>query len=451
MVIGAGELSPEVRREQFDRLVRFYRPPMIAYLQKRLRAPIEEADDVVNGFLVKKLLEPAPEDNIASRYLQAEARRKAGDGEGKSSKASAAIKDAASACAAQEKPKPDSSRIRFRDYLRRSLKNYYIDQRRKAGNDVSIEMLGGDEAAVDRNDEPDFEFDQSWAKNILRLVIEAVKRECDSEQQDDIWFVFSERILKPVHTGEPPATYEELCQTGRFKKVKDVANRYQTAIRKFDRLLKATVINYLPCGKGELASQIAAEIEDLRTALRNPELLKKLLSESSATHHSFDLHAHELLSLRDDVVALWNDCDLAGYWTTLLHSTLSDVMLEVSGGPSLIDTESPHNLTVTLRELIGSQRPQLAALKALKNAAKSAGQNSRVTLIPNGQGNLFPPAIAKILYSAAIAAARVRHNELITRVNDAQTAAKMDPLIKLEWIDEETRQLLRTWLTILQS
>jgi len=64
MVIGAGELSSEVRREQFDRLVRFYRPPMIAYLQKRLRAPIEEADDVVNDFLVKKLLEPAPEDNI---------------------------------------------------------------------------------------------------------------------------------------------------------------------------------------------------------------------------------------------------------------------------------------------------------------------------------------------------------------------------------------------------
>ncbi len=229
MIRGAAQSSPEARRQQFDRLIRQYGPPLECYLMQYGRVPPDQAEDLVHEFLIARLLKPTPQDNLVSRFLQS-----------------------------QQK----SPHRRFRDYLRRSLLNFLRDQQRRpslktTGFDHLENFVPHDEAARP----PDEEYSVEWASNLLRLAINAMRRECEEKGQLDVWDVFDLRVLKPARTGQPAVSFEELCSGGRFGTPRQAVNLLQTAIRKLNRLMRQMIVDYTP-GLGE--TQDAAVEEEFR-------------------------------------------------------------------------------------------------------------------------------------------------------------------------------------------
>lgn len=237
MIRGAAQSSAEARRQQFDRLIRQYGPPLEYYLMQYGRVSPDQAEDIVHEFLIAKLLNPVPEDNLVSRFLQSQQKF------------------------------PDR---RFRDYLRRSLLNFLRDQQRRpslkaTGYDHLENFVPQDESARP----PDEEYSLEWASNLLRLAINAMRRECEEKGQLDIWDVFELRVLKPAQTGQPAISFEELCSGGRFGTPRQAINLLQTAIRKLNRIMRQLIIDYVP-GRGETqAATVEEEFQEVQAILKD--------------------------------------------------------------------------------------------------------------------------------------------------------------------------------------
>lgn len=214
MIHGAAQTSPDGRRQLFERLFHHYGPPLEHYLMQYGRVPPDQAEDVVHEFLIAKLLIPAPQDNLVSRFL---------------------------------KSQETAPNRRFRDYLRRSLLNFLRDQQRQpALNAVSLDQIEGFMPPDNAARPPHDEFAGEWAGNLLRLAINAMRRECEDKGQLDVWDVFDARVLNPARTGVPAVSFEELCSDGRFGTPRQAGNLLQTAARKLNRIMRQMITDYLP-------------------------------------------------------------------------------------------------------------------------------------------------------------------------------------------------------------
>lgn len=99
--------TSEFRKERLERLIRCYGPPLTSYLVRSCRLSRDSAEDCLQGFLIEKLIEPTSGNDIATLFL---------------------------------KRKNENPEVRFRDYLRRSLRNYRCDlERKKAVHTVTLE------------------------------------------------------------------------------------------------------------------------------------------------------------------------------------------------------------------------------------------------------------------------------------------------------------------------
>lgn len=252
MIRGSAQSSPDVRRQQFDRLIRQYGPPLEYYLLQYGRVPPDQAEDLVHEFLIAKLLKPAPEDNLVSRFLQSQ----------------------------QKLPNR-----RFRDYLRRSMLNFLRDQQRRpslkaTGLDHLENFVPLDESARP----PDEEYSVEWASNLLRLAINAMRRECEEKGQLDVWEVFELRVLMPARTGHPAVSFEELCSGGRFGTPRQAVNLLQTAIRKLNRVMRQLIVDYIPVCSETQAAAVEEEFREVQAILKDRGGLRlaNVLSRSMA-------------------------------------------------------------------------------------------------------------------------------------------------------------------------
>ena len=146
--------SPELRKGQLERLIRSYGPPLAAYLIKRRHVQPDVAEELLQNFLLEKLIEPSPEGNIASQFLK------------------------------RRKEKPD---IRFRDYLRRALRNYLYDlSRKKKLTTINLDGIGehSEDPQLDEIDE--LEYDVTWANNLLNQACISVRAECHLKKQSQV-------------------------------------------------------------------------------------------------------------------------------------------------------------------------------------------------------------------------------------------------------------------------
>lgn len=411
--------TPEMRRAKLERLIRAYGPPLTSYLVKKRRLTAEAAEEVLQSFLVEKLIEPSPEDNIASRFLK------------------------------RKEEKPD---VRFRDYLRRSLKHFLIDLAR-AGKLSTVNLDDVERQVEDaRLDELDeLEYDFTWANSLLNQVCVAVRAECHSKKQPQVWDVLYERLLRPIETGVAAASYEELCSRGQFESPKKTANLYMTGIRKFNRLLRDLVSDYLPAEGKPSPAAIQAELVELQKALATPGMLQLQQHADFSINDSTNSLKQQLLCIPDDVASLWNEEDLANLWRTLLKGSLSDLHTEISGKLPDVDASKEINWSVPLSQLLFQEVPCLNVLKKIKDVAKlHASQAARSLGIERDIEDVFPPSVTMLLYGLSIALARVRLNERITRDRDEQFVPRACRLLEFSWIDNQTRQVLREWLSQLQ-
>jgi hypothetical protein len=417
---GVVRQTPELRKGQLERLIRSYGPPLTSYLVKSRRLNPDVAEEVLQSFLLEKLIEPAPEDNIASQFLK------------------------------RRKEKPD---VRFRNYLRCALRNYLYDLFRKQKlATVNLDDIGEQVEDQQRDEIDELEYDVTWANSLLNQACVAVRAECHIKKQPKVWDIFYERMIRPIETGLPPASYEDLCSLGRFEDPKKAANLYMTAIRKFNRVLRDIVSNYLPAEGNASPKAIELELLELQKALANPGTLHFHEHADFSINDSVNSLKQQLLCIPDDVASLWNEVDLTNLWRSLLKGSLKSLLTEVSGKSPDFSISQAETWNEQLDQLLNQDMPSLSVLKTIKDVAKlHASQTAHSLGIDKEIENVFPPSVTMLLYGLSIAVARVRLNERITRDRDEQFVPRACRLLEFSWIDQRTRRLLRDWLELLQK
>jgi DNA-directed RNA polymerase specialized sigma24 family protein len=210
-----------LRGEALSEVLRRYVPAMRSHLVARLRIEPELADDLLQGFIVRKILEY----DLLSRASPA--------------------------------------RGKFRTLLLTSLGNYVRTElgRRARHTGSDLEPVA-ENLPDDGSGEPGADFDVPWARAIISEAIERMRAECNQSGRDDIWGVFDARILGPTLRDEPPLEYAQLIQRFGYKSPAQASNVLMTAKRTFERILRSLVAEY-----AESDEQIDAEIADLRDVL----------------------------------------------------------------------------------------------------------------------------------------------------------------------------------------
>lgn len=420
MLEGVAGLSPERRGEKLQQLITNYGMQLNGCLIRKFRISADDAADIVQQFLLMRLLIPSPEQNLAGQFLTA---------------------------------KRSESKLRFRNYLRRSLYNFYIDlRRRREVSVVQMDELDGVGFHIPDHADEDLREDATWANQLLNQARNAVQQECYLRDQANVWRIFYERILRPVESGEAALSYDDLCELGLASDPKQAANLLQTAVRKFNRILRSLVAGYLPCDEEALPESIEQELEELRRALATPHGID-LAEESDysvVAVRTADTDRQQLLNVSEDVSSLWGDKDLNNFWNGLLQKRPAEIRMEMSGSNSTATNDVHQANSLTLSELLEAPHPTLEMLIALKDTAKqSAIQRNTVRENTTTCANVFPPNVTMLIYTLVIAIARLRCNQRITSDTDSRFIQRANRLLEFSWIDPLSRQILETWLRVL--
>jgi len=208
-----------------------YRRPLLAHLRRKFGCSPEEADDLLQDFVLRKVLE---------RNLLATANREMG---------------------------------RFRTFLLKALDHFVIQRfrqksaqkRQPSGGLVSLDELGHDRPEFCR-EVSGVSFDVDWARAVLTAALEGMRQECERTARPQLWDVFRARILAPILEDEPPVAYEELVERHALGTVKEAANLLTTGKRMFARHLKAVVRETVVDPE-----DVLGEIRELRAVLALPE------------------------------------------------------------------------------------------------------------------------------------------------------------------------------------
>ena len=217
----AGGAPNTIKREALELLLRRYVPALRSYLLRKKRIPTQYVDDLVQGFIVHKILE---------KDLIAAATR---------------------------------GRGRFRNFIRTVLDRYVVTEyrqrttaKRNAGRVVSLDDLAQPvDAPVEESDRV---FDVEWARTVLTTTLDHMQATCQFHNRQDVWTLFELRLIKPMLHGEPEIPYSTLVQRLGLRSPSQATNLLTTGKRMFIRTLHLVIGEY-----ADSAEQIDQEIHDL--------------------------------------------------------------------------------------------------------------------------------------------------------------------------------------------
>jgi hypothetical protein len=185
----------------------------------------QEADDLLQDFILKKILQPG--------WL--------------------------------EMAKPEKGR--FRDFLKSSIRHFVTGELRKR----LTEKRGGKSQPVSLDDleqepsipEPSFDsFDVAWLQLLLAETLTRMEKACVASECTHIWRIFQARLLRPALEGVQPPPYHEIIAQFGFKSPAQATNGLATAKRMFTRHLRDVIAQY---ETGDAA--VRAELDALRLLL----------------------------------------------------------------------------------------------------------------------------------------------------------------------------------------
>jgi RNA polymerase sigma-70 factor (ECF subfamily) len=219
--------SEEDAFQALDYLVTTYRPVLVRYLMEAKGWVKDRAEDLVHGF-------------VAGKVIQGQLLRHADQAKGK-----------------------------FRNFLLTALNRYVIDEIRRGRAQV---RSPGDGAQVDIDEWADViadpaasapSFDVEWSRQLIQRCLDTVQQECRDKGQPAIWTIFEARVLAPTVSGETPTSFEELVRITDLPSVTSVRNALITGKRKFQRVLRSLVLEYVD-GEGEVDDEIRELIRGCR-------------------------------------------------------------------------------------------------------------------------------------------------------------------------------------------
>lgn len=163
--------------------------------------------------------------------------------------------------------RPD--RGRFRNFLLRSLDNYALNvlradsaaHRRPSGGFAAIEDLPGWDP-VAPGDHPSAAFEMAWAVQVMEQARDAMRSECERSGRNDVWEVFSGRILGPLLHGHELLPYDQIVSRFGYRDPDQASNILVTGKRMFLRILREVVGAYVAGPE-----DVEAEMADLAAVL----------------------------------------------------------------------------------------------------------------------------------------------------------------------------------------
>lgn len=226
MVQEAGTPGPD-REAALGALVSQYQPALKQYLRSRFGVDAPTADDLVQGFLVDKVLR---------RDLISRAAKRRG---------------------------------RFRTFLLTAINRYAIDcfRRDGAAKRIPREKLTAFQETVqwdERVPEPPpgaEEFDNAFVRQVLASAVHRLHEHCRRRGQHEVWTVFYHRVLAPTLGAAEAKPYEDLVAELGLESDVEARNRLVTAKRIFKRELKAVVADY--SNDSEEANEELSELRGL--------------------------------------------------------------------------------------------------------------------------------------------------------------------------------------------
>jgi DNA-directed RNA polymerase specialized sigma24 family protein len=224
-VVEQAGVSDEAGGAALERLLPRYLAPLRTHLMRHKRLEPQQAEDLLQGFLVERVLE---------RNLIGGALREKG---------------------------------RFRTFLLVALDRFVSNQLRDARSlkrSPGQELAPLDTAAAETSPAPTPSgvFESAWARQVLSNAAERMRDECKASTRDDIWQIFDGRILSPTLEGAEPIPYEQLVARFGLGDVGAASNLLVTAKRMFARSLREVVGEYM-----SKDGQVEEEIAELRAIL----------------------------------------------------------------------------------------------------------------------------------------------------------------------------------------
>lgn len=225
LIRSAARKQADQGRAALDRLLRIYRPVLLWYLTVQRRMLAADAEDLLQGFVLDKVLE--------SSLLQ----------------------------------RAEPAQGRFRSLLLTALDNYRLSrhrfdgaQRRAPAGGMSDDLEAAENVAAEGED-PAVGLDAVWARRVIDQAVEQMRQECAAGGRADLWAVFDERLLRPARNGGEPPSYEELAPRLRLGSPTQAANLLITAKRMLRRHVEQVVCEYAADPR-----DAEAEVRDLLAA-----------------------------------------------------------------------------------------------------------------------------------------------------------------------------------------
>jgi len=226
LVRRAGETESSSHHVDLTRLLTLYLPALRAHLTQARGIRADHADDLLQGFTARKLLEQ----NLAAQA--------------------------------------DRTRAKFRTFLLTVLDHYVISESRRASakKRVAERSMCLDPARLGARPAngplPSDVFDVTWARQVLSETLRRMEAECRSDGRMDLWGVFECRILTPTLEGSAAPSYAELLDRFGFESPVQASNALVTGKRLFLRTLRSVVGEYAGA-----SDEVEEEIHELRAIL----------------------------------------------------------------------------------------------------------------------------------------------------------------------------------------
>ncbi|MFI5381229.1 MAG: RNA polymerase sigma factor [Tepidisphaerales bacterium] len=210
----AGHDDTGVRREALRGLLCRYLRPMQIHLRLRQKLDADAAEEVVQAFLVSKVLEQ------------------------------------------QFFAKADRGKGRFRTFLLTALDRFASNAAR---NDRGRQRASLDEVPEPADPAPgaDDGFDAAWAREVIRHALGRMRDECERHGRQDVWSVFEGRLIAPALDDAQPVPYAQLVDRLQLGSPAEGFNLLATAKRTFARALRSVVGEY-EMGQAGIEEEIAA-------------------------------------------------------------------------------------------------------------------------------------------------------------------------------------------------
>lgn len=216
----AGAAGADDRRRALIHVVSTYSPVLKWHLLKRRRIRPDDIDDLVQEFLLSKVLEKG--------ILE----------------------------------QADQTRGKFRSFLATALDGFVFNHLESLGakkrGRLRVRQLDDDPYLPDRRQARPDSFDVAWARQVIGQAVRKMRAECARGNRSDIWGVFRARILAPCLFNAEPVAYRELVGPLALQSAGQANNLLITANRMFARLFRG-VIGLYEKSEGE----IDTEIQDL--------------------------------------------------------------------------------------------------------------------------------------------------------------------------------------------